>query len=208
MHACMHGCLHAWVCFRVAVSSVCMAACVCWCQVRQRGCWGVCTLRRFTAKELDEQDLEAFLASSSDADSDAEADGQSGGEDAKPWKIGEDNLAAFRQQLLGVSPLCSSGRHHLYACMRMHACVHALVLLSGWLRGLRLRCRTWQTAPIPQGTRREISLAARSVRTLRSTIVFHHRYTYMHAPVNAYIREYVHEDINIYIYICVCVRCL
>ena len=69
---------------------------------------------RFSAKELEEQDLEAFLASS-----DSETGDEGGAEETagnrslcmrqksqaqRKWaKITEENLASFRQELLGVS---------------------------------------------------------------------------------------------------------
>ncbi|OEH77914.1 hypothetical protein cyc_05375 [Cyclospora cayetanensis] len=65
---------------------------------------------RFSAKELEEQDMEAFLASSdSDAENEAHVDEMLGSgvppsrlSDQPPWKkITEENLASFRQELLG-----------------------------------------------------------------------------------------------------------
>ncbi|XP_026192158.1 ESF1 homolog [Cyclospora cayetanensis] len=66
--------------------------------------------RKFSAKELEEQDMEAFLASSdSDAENEAHVDEMLGSgvppsrlSDQPPWKkITEENLASFRQELLG-----------------------------------------------------------------------------------------------------------
>lgn len=75
---------------------------------------GVSTLFcRFTPKELDEQDMEAFLASSDDSEVDEEEETKKGGDNSgkrestkepRRWKITEDNVASFRQQLLGVRP--------------------------------------------------------------------------------------------------------
>ncbi|KAL8275382.1 hypothetical protein Esti_000704 [Eimeria stiedai] len=66
--------------------------------------------RKFTAEELREQDLEAFLASSSGSEFEEKegekkaCPGKGKNKEApkKRWRITEDNIASFRQQLLGV----------------------------------------------------------------------------------------------------------
>ena len=67
---------------------------------------------RFTAKELGEQDFDAFLASSDDSEEEEEEEEeqqqqqqqqQQKGSAGHRWKkITEDNLASYRQELLGV----------------------------------------------------------------------------------------------------------